>query len=113
MNDNYFLAISVRTTAKRYFLGAVVCAKDKVKYDLKLTEKRGLQFDCKYSKATVSKYGIFALPRKEDVKQWHKALRKYFGGKNALVVWVHNKLAKNFQGAGDVDRFEILIGEVK
>ena len=45
MNDNYFLAISVRTTSKRYFLGTVCCAKNKVKYDLKLTEKHGLQFD--------------------------------------------------------------------
>ena len=114
-NEKYFLAISVRVNGNpnRYFLGLVCRANNKILYDLKVIEKKEIQFECKYAHTTLKKYGVLMHPNKVMVKEWHKALKKYFKGKNALTGWIYSKLQQNYPDvdAKSIDYANVIIGE--
>ena len=120
-NSNYFLAISVRIMlpVRRYFVGVVTCAKDRIMYDMRVAEKRELLNEYKLSPATVSKMGILAFPNKDGVKAYHKALKKYFEGADALLAWIVQKLEKRRDELGlprdfarRIDFKNIIIGKI-
>ena len=116
-NERYFLAITVRVNCKpqnKYFLGLVCCAKNKILYDLKLMEKSEIVFQPRYKHSTLKKYEVLLLPNKDAIKSWHKALKKYFKGKNAMIAWVYQKLKKQFPdvNAMNIDFAETIIGEI-
>ena len=120
MNFNYFLAISVRLNFGggkfRYFLGLVQCAKNEVKYSMKILEKKQLYTKLRYSISTINKYSILALPGKQAVRMWHCALAEYFKvSKEKAMVGVFLACMADVYPDVDVsklDRFEVVIGEV-
>lgn len=122
-NSNFFLAASVRImlpAARRYFAGVVTCAKDRVMYDMRVVEKRELLTEYRLSQSTVSKLGVLAFPNKDGVKAYHRALKEYYEGADALFAWIVQKLEKRrlelglpYDFARRIDFKNVIIGKVE
>lgn len=120
MNFNYFLAISARFNFGggkfRYFLGLVQCAKNEVKYSMKVLEKRRLYASLKYSMSTINKHNVLALPDRQAVRMWHRALADYFkvSKEKAMLGFFLACMEDSYPDVdlSKLDRFEVFIGEV-
>ena len=73
IGSNYYIAISARVRGKktRYFTGFLVDNNTpKHRFDLIIRERRGLEFESKMSRATLSRYRILGFAKKEHAKQF-------------------------------------------
>lgn len=119
MNFNYFLAVSARLNLGggkfRYFLGLLQCAKNELKFSMKVLEKKELFFNLKYSMTSVNKYNIMALPTKQACKDFKKTMCETMENRNALKAFFLGNLAQQFEDVDfkKIDRIEEIIGEVR
>lgn len=119
MNFNYFLAVSARLNLGggkfRYFLGLLQCAKNELKFSMKVLEKKELFFELKYSMSSVNKYSIMAMPTRQSLREFKRAMIAEFKNSNALQAFFLGHLAQQFEGVDlrRIDRIEEVIGEVR
>lgn len=86
MNDNFYIAVSARAILKdgkrKYFLGRLTCAKDRLFMSWKVQEKDSLQTEDSLSLATIRKYGLLSFSKKDTIKDLRKGIAEYFRKNN-------------------------------
>lgn len=67
---------------RKYFLGRLTCAKDRLFMSWKVQEKDSLQTEDSLSLATVRKYGLLSFSKKDTIKDLRKGIAEYFRKNN-------------------------------
>lgn len=101
MNDNFYLAASIRVRqpdgSRRYFLARMTIKPDKVFYDWRITETDSIQTDDALTLASVRKYGLLTFPKKSLIKDIKDAFGRFYKktrgkSKNAILQFLTETL---------------------